>query len=118
MFLPFRPLLKSQLMFRERVLGVSAKMTIEPLDLLRSNLSRVQIPEPTNRIYKHECYVSFDSPVERWFVHRHVHLSCFWEGFCCLELREELKSCLFAYKANKEVSSRRQAFKRNLLSWL
>ncbi|RDY05535.1 Ubiquitin carboxyl-terminal hydrolase 14 [Mucuna pruriens] len=37
-------------------------MTIEPLDLLRSNLSRVRILEPTNRIYKHECCVSFDSP--------------------------------------------------------
>lgn len=37
-------------------------MTIEPLDLLRSNLARVRIPEPTNRIYKHECCVSFDSP--------------------------------------------------------
>ncbi|KAG4385691.1 hypothetical protein AAZX31_12G135800 [Glycine max] len=37
-------------------------MTIQPLDLLRSNLSRVRIPEPTNRIYKHECCVSFDSP--------------------------------------------------------
>lgn len=37
-------------------------MTIEPLDLLRSNLSRVRIPEPTNRIYKHECCVSFDTP--------------------------------------------------------
>ncbi|XP_061348696.1 ubiquitin carboxyl-terminal hydrolase 14-like isoform X2 [Gastrolobium bilobum] len=34
----------------------------EPLDLLRSNLSRVRIPEPTNRIYKHECCVSFDTP--------------------------------------------------------
>ncbi|QCD87278.1 ubiquitin carboxyl-terminal hydrolase 14 [Vigna unguiculata] len=37
-------------------------MTIEPLDLLRSNLARVRIPEPTNRIYKHECCVSFDTP--------------------------------------------------------
>ncbi|KAK7262712.1 hypothetical protein RJT34_30289 [Clitoria ternatea] len=36
-------------------------MTTEPLDLLRSNLFRVRIPEPTNRIYKHECCVSFDS---------------------------------------------------------
>ncbi|KAK2408454.1 ubiquitin carboxyl-terminal hydrolase [Trifolium repens] len=37
-------------------------MTIEPLDLLRSNLSRVRIPEPTNRIFKHECCVSYDTP--------------------------------------------------------
>ncbi|KAG5020550.1 hypothetical protein JHK87_016405 [Glycine soja] len=37
-------------------------MTIEPMDLLRSYLSRVRIPEPTNRIYKHECCISFDSP--------------------------------------------------------
>ncbi|XP_015896842.1 ubiquitin carboxyl-terminal hydrolase 14 isoform X2 [Ziziphus jujuba] len=35
---------------------------VEPLDLLRSNLSRVRIPEPTNRIYKQECCVSFDTP--------------------------------------------------------
>ncbi|OMO80445.1 hypothetical protein CCACVL1_12950 [Corchorus capsularis] len=35
---------------------------INPMDLLRSNLSRVRIPEPTNRIYKQECCVSFDSP--------------------------------------------------------
>ncbi|GLT83414.1 hypothetical protein SLE2022_017050 [Rubroshorea leprosula] len=35
---------------------------IEPMDLLRSNLSRVRLPEPTNRIYKHECCVSFDTP--------------------------------------------------------
>ncbi|RDX94745.1 Ubiquitin carboxyl-terminal hydrolase 14, partial [Mucuna pruriens] len=35
---------------------------MEPLNLLRSNLSRVRILEPTNRIYKHECCVSFDSP--------------------------------------------------------
>ncbi|KAE8660267.1 Ubiquitin carboxyl-terminal hydrolase 14 [Hibiscus syriacus] len=32
------------------------------MDLLRSNLSRVRIPEPTNRIYKQECCLSFDSP--------------------------------------------------------
>ncbi|KAF7822784.1 Ubiquitin carboxyl-terminal hydrolase 14 [Senna tora] len=35
---------------------------IEPMDLLRSNLSRVRIPEPTNRIYKQECCISFDTP--------------------------------------------------------
>ncbi|KAL2483615.1 Ubiquitin carboxyl-terminal hydrolase 14 [Forsythia ovata] len=32
------------------------------MELLRSYLSRVRIPEPTNRIYKHECCVSFDTP--------------------------------------------------------
>ncbi|XP_050218247.1 ubiquitin carboxyl-terminal hydrolase 14 [Mercurialis annua] len=32
------------------------------MELLRSNLSRVRIPEPTNRIYKNECCVSFDTP--------------------------------------------------------
>ncbi|KAH9612600.1 hypothetical protein KSS87_003752 [Heliosperma pusillum] len=34
----------------------------DAMELLRSNLSRVRIPEPTNRIYKHECCVSFDTP--------------------------------------------------------
>ncbi|KAK2639269.1 hypothetical protein Ddye_027064 [Dipteronia dyeriana] len=33
-----------------------------PMDLLRSNLSRVRIPEPTNRIFKQECCISFDTP--------------------------------------------------------
>lgn len=33
------------------------------MDLLRSNLSRVRIPEPTNRIYKQECCISFHTPV-------------------------------------------------------
>ncbi|XP_057729312.1 ubiquitin carboxyl-terminal hydrolase 14 [Arachis stenosperma] len=37
-------------------------MEVEPMDLLRSNLSRVRIPEPTNRIFKHECCLSFDTP--------------------------------------------------------
>ncbi|XP_057474093.1 ubiquitin carboxyl-terminal hydrolase 14-like isoform X2 [Actinidia eriantha] len=32
------------------------------MELLRANLSRVRIPEPTNRIYKQECCISFDSP--------------------------------------------------------
>ncbi|XP_058209961.1 ubiquitin carboxyl-terminal hydrolase 14-like isoform X2 [Rhododendron vialii] len=32
------------------------------MDLLRANLARVRIPEPTNRIYKHECCISFDTP--------------------------------------------------------
>ncbi|KAL0328520.1 UNVERIFIED_CONTAM: Ubiquitin carboxyl-terminal hydrolase 14 [Sesamum calycinum] len=32
------------------------------MELLRSNLSRVRIPEPTNRIYKEECCISFDTP--------------------------------------------------------
>ncbi|KAI8564966.1 hypothetical protein RHMOL_Rhmol03G0224000 [Rhododendron molle] len=32
------------------------------MELLRANLSRVRIPEPTNRIYKHECCISFDTP--------------------------------------------------------
>ncbi|AES66751.2 ubiquitin carboxyl-terminal hydrolase [Medicago truncatula] len=32
------------------------------MDLLRSNLSRVRIPEPTNRVYKQECCLSFDTP--------------------------------------------------------
>ncbi|TYH39594.1 hypothetical protein ES332_D12G188500v1 [Gossypium tomentosum] len=27
-----------------------------------TNLSRVRIPKPTNRIYKQECCLSFDSP--------------------------------------------------------
>ncbi|KAJ4726213.1 Ubiquitin carboxyl-terminal hydrolase [Melia azedarach] len=35
---------------------------MNPMDLLRSNLSRVRIPEPTNRIFKQECCVSFDTP--------------------------------------------------------
>ncbi|KAL6196438.1 hypothetical protein ACLB2K_032053 [Fragaria x ananassa] len=35
---------------------------LDPMNLLRSNLSRVRIPEPTNRIYKQECCVSFDTP--------------------------------------------------------
>ncbi|XVE50418.1 hypothetical protein DITRI_Ditri01bG0161300 [Diplodiscus trichospermus] len=35
---------------------------VNPMELLRFNLSRVRIPEPTNRIYKQECCVSFDSP--------------------------------------------------------
>ncbi|TXG67169.1 hypothetical protein EZV62_008444 [Acer yangbiense] len=35
---------------------------IIPMDLLRSNLSRVRIPEPTNRIFKQECCISFDTP--------------------------------------------------------
>ncbi|KAK7329583.1 hypothetical protein VNO77_23753 [Canavalia gladiata] len=37
-------------------------MPTTPLDLLHLNLSRVRIPEKTNRIHKHECCVSFDSP--------------------------------------------------------
>ncbi|KAK3040286.1 hypothetical protein RJ639_028201 [Escallonia herrerae] len=32
------------------------------MELLRSNLSRVRIPEPTNRIYKQECCITFDTP--------------------------------------------------------
>jgi ubiquitin carboxyl-terminal hydrolase 5/13 len=32
------------------------------MDLLRSHLSRVRIPEPSNRIYKEECCISFDTP--------------------------------------------------------
>ncbi|RWW37863.1 hypothetical protein BHE74_00056956, partial [Ensete ventricosum] len=32
------------------------------MELLRSHLSRVRIPEPTNRIYKTECCISFDTP--------------------------------------------------------
>ncbi|CAL0299025.1 unnamed protein product [Lupinus luteus] len=37
-------------------------MELDPMDLLRSNLSRVRIPEPTNRIYKQECCISFQTP--------------------------------------------------------
>ncbi|KAL6848026.1 hypothetical protein ACP4OV_022154 [Aristida adscensionis] len=32
------------------------------MDLLRAHLSKVRIPEPTNRIHKDECCVSFDTP--------------------------------------------------------
>lgn len=32
------------------------------MELLRSNLSRVRIPEPTCRIYKQECCITFDTP--------------------------------------------------------
>lgn len=112
------------------------------MDLLRSNLSRVRIPEPTNRIYKQECCISFHTPVTslrpiyftyfskkiswflfssiesfvgvwlfaeiwRWVVRRFVHVSCFWEGLCELELREDWESSLFAYKAEKKIGSRR-----------
>ncbi|KAK4491992.1 hypothetical protein RD792_002778 [Penstemon davidsonii] len=34
----------------------------DPMDLLEANLHYVQIPEPTNRVYKHECCISFDTP--------------------------------------------------------
>ncbi|XP_019442657.1 PREDICTED: ubiquitin carboxyl-terminal hydrolase 14-like isoform X3 [Lupinus angustifolius] len=37
-------------------------MELDPMDLLRSNLSRVRIPEPTNRIYKQECCLSYQTP--------------------------------------------------------
>ncbi|TKY66726.1 Ubiquitin carboxyl-terminal hydrolase 14 [Spatholobus suberectus] len=51
-------------------------MTIEPLDLLRSKLSRVRIPKPTNRIYKHECCVSFNTSVRRWlFIDMYIFLA-------------------------------------------
>jgi ubiquitin carboxyl-terminal hydrolase 5/13 len=33
------------------------------MDLLRASLHKVRIPEPTNRIHKDECCVSFDTPV-------------------------------------------------------
>ncbi|XP_051223603.1 ubiquitin carboxyl-terminal hydrolase 14 [Lolium perenne] len=32
------------------------------MDLLRASLHKVRIPEPTNRIHKDECCVSFDTP--------------------------------------------------------
>lgn len=32
------------------------------MELLRANLTKVRIPEPTNRIYKQECCISFDTP--------------------------------------------------------
>lgn len=32
------------------------------MEILRLNLHRVRIPEPTNRVYKHECCLTFDSP--------------------------------------------------------
>ncbi|XP_062169190.1 ubiquitin carboxyl-terminal hydrolase 14 [Alnus glutinosa] len=35
---------------------------VDPMELLRSNLSRVRIPEPTNRIYKQECCLTFETP--------------------------------------------------------
>ncbi|KAK4255721.1 hypothetical protein QN277_008685 [Acacia crassicarpa] len=35
---------------------------MDPMDVLRSNLSRVRIAEPTNRIYKQECCLTFDTP--------------------------------------------------------
>ncbi|XP_008793636.2 ubiquitin carboxyl-terminal hydrolase 14 isoform X2 [Phoenix dactylifera] len=37
-------------------------MIPSPMELLRSHLSKVRIPEPTNRIYKQECCISFDTP--------------------------------------------------------
>lgn len=33
------------------------------MELLRSHLAKVRIPEPTNRIHKEECCISFDTPV-------------------------------------------------------
>ncbi|XP_047334441.1 ubiquitin carboxyl-terminal hydrolase 14 [Impatiens glandulifera] len=32
------------------------------MERLRANLQRVRIPEPTNRIYKRECCISFETP--------------------------------------------------------
>lgn len=46
--------------------GFSLTVTVIDLiamDLLRSNLSHVRIPEPTNRIFKQECCFTFDTPV-------------------------------------------------------
>ncbi|KAL9660412.1 hypothetical protein QQ045_025226 [Rhodiola kirilowii] len=33
-----------------------------PMDMLRANLGKVRIPEPTNRIFKSECCITFDTP--------------------------------------------------------
>lgn len=33
------------------------------MEILRAHLSRVRIPEPSNRIYKQECCISFCTPV-------------------------------------------------------
>ncbi|GAB4846306.1 ubiquitin-specific protease ubp14 [Ancistrocladus abbreviatus] len=35
---------------------------VDAMEMLRANLSRVRIPEPTNRIFKEDCCVSFDTP--------------------------------------------------------
>ncbi|KNA19217.1 hypothetical protein SOVF_063870 isoform A [Spinacia oleracea] len=35
---------------------------VDAMDMLRTYLSGVRIPGPTNRIFKHECCVSFDTP--------------------------------------------------------
>ncbi|XP_073009187.1 ubiquitin carboxyl-terminal hydrolase 14 isoform X2 [Typha latifolia] len=37
-------------------------MISTPMEILRSHLSKVRIPGPTNRIYKEECCISFDTP--------------------------------------------------------
>lgn len=54
------------------------------MEVLRSHLSKVRIPEPSNRIYKQECCISFCTPVWTsfpllmWFI---VSLLCatFWK---------------------------------------
>ena len=74
----------SCLFFRQGFLGFQrTTMTIEPMDLLRSYLSRVRIPEPTNRIYKHECCISFDSPVMFFFFRIVLEMI----NFCLNQLR-------------------------------
>uniref|UniRef100_A0A7N0SZ72 Ubiquitin carboxyl-terminal hydrolase n=1 Tax=Kalanchoe fedtschenkoi TaxID=63787 RepID=A0A7N0SZ72_KALFE len=44
-----------------------------PMDLLRANLSKVRIPEPTNRIFKSECCVSFDTPKSEGGLYVDMH---------------------------------------------
>jgi len=51
------------------------------------------------------CAVFWMPEIRRWVVYRHEYVSCFWEGQCGVELREDWEPSLFAYKTNKKSGS-------------
>lgn len=57
-------------------------------------MSWVQIPEPTNHIYKHGCHVLFDTPRSEGDLFVNLCSFLAFGRICWLKLWEEWKSCL------------------------
>ena len=45
---------------------------ISEMELIKNNLDRIKVPGPGDKVFKDECFYSFDTPVIIYHVYKHV----------------------------------------------
>ena len=91
------------------------------MEVIAANLDRIKTPGPNDKVYKDECFYSFDSPVSHskfyqipqftplsgvpnWIVHLHELLAWGGQGLPGEIQQEDGQCCLPSHQENKKAS--------------